>query len=270
MNYSDLTLTAIHAAMQAGDLLQKGYETSFQIEKKEGGDHNLVTEYDKLSEKTIISFIREKYPSHQFLAEEGGKQGKDSDVLWIIDPLDGTVNFSRSIPIFSVSIAAMVKGEVVSGVVYHPILKELFTAEKGKGSYRNGKRLSVSRETQMEKSMIVTGFPYNVKENPEHCIDHIAHFLSHGYPIRRLGSAALDLSYVAAGRFEAYFEASLQPWDIAAGQLIVEEAGGKLTNYHGKQRDVLSTESMLATNSYLHSTYIQQLEQYDHRWKQGR
>lgn len=267
MNYSQFTLTAIQAALEAGGILQKGFETSFQIDRKEGA-HNLVTEYDKLSEETIIKAIKQIFPSHQFLAEESGKGGKDSEVLWIIDPLDGTVNFAHNIPIFSVSIATMVKGEVVSGVVYHPMLQELFVAEKGRGAYRNGKRLTVAKESSIEKAILVTGFPYNIKENPENCIDHIAYFLSLGVPIRRLGSAALDLSYVAAGRFEGYFEASLQPWDVAAGQLIVEEAGGKVTDYKGNKRDVLDTKSMLASNGHLHSTLLHHLENYDYRWKQ--
>ncbi len=249
MKNKELLKVAIEAAQKAGDLLRQGFGTSFKISKK-GGKHNLVTEYDHAAEKMIIQTISEHFPSHGFLAEESG-QGKKGDVLWIIDPLDGTVNFAHGIPVFSVSIAATQGEEILCGVVYQPITEELFTAEKGNGAYLNGHRLRVTKTTDINDAFLATGFPYNVDQNPLHCIDTFSHMTKKGIPIRRLGSAAIDLAYVAAGRFDAYWEVSLQPWDLAGGKLLVEEAGGKVTDYDGKPRPLLGTGPVLATNGRL-------------------
>ena len=260
MQTSDLAMVAIQAALEAGDLLKKGFSTNFPISNKEG-KQNLVTEYDKASEKCIIESIKKRFPSHSFLAEESGDSGNaSSEILWVIDPLDGTVNFAYGIPFFSVSIAA-VQGELpLAGVVYNPLLGELFFAEKGKGAYFNGKRMSVSNKTNLEKSLLATGFPYNVEKNPNSCIDHVAKVLSMGIPIRRLGSAALDLSYIACGRFDAYWEVELHPWDMAAGKLLVEEAGGIVTHYDGSNRPINSSSNLLATNKKLHGAMMNILQ----------
>lgn len=260
MHTCDLAVTAIQAALEAGSLLKKGFSSHFTVESKEG-KQNLVTEYDKLSEKYIIEAISQKFPSHNFLAEESGNSGDSSSpITWVIDPLDGTVNFAYGIPFFSVSIAAMQNEDVLVGVVYNPLLHELFFAEKGKGAYLNGKKISVSTKSDLEQSLVATGFPYNVDSNPENCIGHVAKFLEKGIPIRRLGSAALDLSYVACGRFDAFWEVSLQPWDIAAGRLLVQEAGGKVSHYDGKIRKTTSSGNVLATNTKLHSSMTQLLQ----------
>lgn len=261
LNSSSLTLVAIQAALCAGELLRKGFNTSFKIEKKEG-KQNFVTEYDKGSEEMIISLISRKYPDHSFLAEESGSSSAPSGpVLWIIDPLDGTANFARSIPFFSISIAAVREDAVVAGVVFQPMTQELFVAEKTQGAYLNGKKLHVTDTQTWDETLAASGFPYNVEENPLHTIDRFAQIVSKGVPIRRLGSAALDLAYVAAGRFDVYWEAGLHPWDMAAGKLLVEEAGGKITHWDGRPHQLFGYQNILATNGLMHPLMIQHLNQ---------
>ena len=263
---SHLTFIAIQAALSSGDLLRKGFGTSFQIESKPG-KQNLVTEYDKASEKRILSLIAKEFPDHRFLAEESGSSPpSSSSVVWVIDPLDGTLNFAHHIPVFTISIAATVDKKVVSAVVYQPITQELFVAEKGKGAYLNGNRISVTQTQSIEQAMMATGFPYNVDKNPLHCIESFAYMTQLGVPIRRLGSAALDLAYVAAGRFDTYWEVSLYPWDMAAGKLLVEEAGGKVTHWDGSPHLIFNNDSILATNGPLHAPMITHLNQ-SRTWK---
>ncbi len=247
--FSELTLLAIDAAQTAGAILRSGFGSTFKVSSK-SERHDLVTDYDYRSEQSIISSIKAKFPHHHFLAEESGATHDSvaqSNVRWIIDPLDGTVNFAHAVPIFSISIAAEVDGELVSGVVYQPLLHELFVAEKGKGAWLNGKKITVSTTSNLSDSFLVTGFPYIVAENPSNCIDHFSRFLQLGIPIRRLGSAALDLAYTAAGRFDAFWEVSLSPWDVAAGVLLVLEAGGKVSNYFGESY-VVGNGSIVASN----------------------
>lgn len=258
MNRADFTFVATQAALAAGELLRRGFGTSYEIFHKPG-QHNLVTTFDKKAEELIISFIHTHFPKHAILAEESGASQQSSDVTWIIDPLDGTVNFAHNIPHFSVSIAAAIGKEVVSGVVFQPMTGELFVAEKGKGAYLNGKPIRTTSRTTLEECLLATGFPYNVRANPEHCIDQFVKLAKQGIPIRRLGSAAIDLSYVAAGRFDAFWEVQLHPWDVAAGQLLVEEAGGKVTHYDGLPRDLFGTRHILASNGPLHPTMVKQL-----------
>ncbi|MGB7978674.1 MAG: inositol monophosphatase family protein [Chlamydiales bacterium] len=249
---SHVTLTAIEAALLAGEILRQGFGTHFAISSKEG-KHNLVTEYDHHSEKAILDFLGQNVKDSSFLAEEGGRTGnKESEVFWIVDPLDGTVNFAHQIPVFSVSIAAQKGGETVSGVVYQPITHELFVAEIGKGAFLNGKKLKVSDVMSIDQAILATGFPYNLAKNPFHCIDHFVEILKLGIPIRRMGSAAIDLAYTAAGRFEGYFEVELAPWDLAAGKLLVEEAGGKMTHWDKRPFDIHSREPVFASNGHIH------------------
>ena len=258
MIHSELTFVAVQAALKAGELLKKGFGTHYKITSKPGRQ-NLVTEYDKAAEKAIISTILDAFPKHAILAEESGGQG-DNEVIWIIDPLDGTVNFAHNIPIFSVSIAACVDKKLVTGVVFAPLLNELFIAQAGHGAYLNDVQLHVTATDTFEKAFMATGFPYNVDENPLHCIEAFGHMTKQGIPIRRLGSAALDLAYVAAGRFDAYWEVSLQPWDLAAGKLLVEEAGGTVTHYDGNPRDLFNDKTVLASNGHLHNDMVKELE----------
>lgn len=257
MNPQKLLACAIDAARLAGKILKGGFGTDFSRQSKSGG-HNLVTEYDISCEKTIVEFLSQAFPDSSFLAEEGGITKGSSELQWIIDPLDGTVNFAHGIPFFSVSIAAVVFGELVCGVIYQPITDELFTALKGEGAFLNGKPLRTSEVASLGKAILATGFPYNVADNPLGCIEHVTEILRRGLPLRRLGSAALDLAYTAAGRFDGYWEASLFPWDAAAGILMVREAGGRVSTYQGTEYS-LGTGGIVATNGLIHNELIELL-----------
>lgn len=257
---SQLTLLGVEAALAAGELLRQGFGGTFSVSSKTGV-HNLVTEYDHRAEEQIISFLRNELPESEFLAEESGGMDKATSALqWIIDPLDGTVNFAHSIPIFSVSIAAVQNGEILSGIVYQPITHELFVAQKNGGAFLNGNPIRVSKTSELKNSILATGLPYDLADNPGDCIGHFTDILKQGLPIRRLGSAAIDLCYVAAGRFDGFFEISLAPWDCAAGVLIVEEAGGKVSRWNEEPLDIFSYDSVLATNGPLHSALSKVLE----------
>src|SRR5579883_887068 len=235
---------AIHAAKEAGAILKNGLGKIHDIRYKEG-EYNVVTEIDTLAERTIIDMIKAEHPDHTFLAEESGAAAALSEYRWIIDPLDGTVNYAHGLPIFCVSIALEVNGNVVLGAIYHPMLDELFSVEEKQGAYLNGKKISVSHEADFSKTLLVTGFPYNARENPDHCIDHFVNFLKRGRPVRRLGSAALDLAYVASGRLDGFWEVSLNPWDVAAGSLLLKEAGGTITDMRGEPWNIY-TPSLIA------------------------
>ena len=247
-----ITDVAVKTAKQAGEILKEGFGTSFDISSK-SGKNDLVTEYDNRSEEFIINQIKSEFPEHSFLAEESGETGKmnKGKVLWVIDPLDGTVNYAHSLPIFSVSIAAVLDDKILAGAIYHPILDELFYAQKGGGAFRNGSEIRVADNEDFERSMLITGFPYNVKENPCNCVDHFVSIIRRGIPIRRLGSAALDLAYTAAGVFDGFWEVNLKPWDVAAGALIVKEAGGTVTQYSKAKYSIFS-DTILATNGKIH------------------
>lgn len=261
------TLVAIKAVMQAGKLLKEGYNSSFSISKKEGV-HNLVTEYDLKSEKAIISIIEQEFPEHEILSEECGEvEGKKSSYQWIIDPLDGTVNFAHGIPMFGISIGLAKDKEIISGVIYHPITEELFIAEKDKGAYLNGIEISVSKTDQLKNAFLATGFPYNLVDNPNNCIEYLAKILKLGIPIRRIGVACLDLAYLAAGRFDGFWEVSLKPWDCAAGKLLLEEAGGKISHWNGDPFDLYASNPIMATNIHLHKQLYNLLN--DDRWKKN-
>lgn len=252
---SELTLAAIQVALQAGELLRKGFGTTFEIDSKPGR-HNLVTHYDKAAETLIYQALHKRFPTHGFIGEEQGET-KKGDTVWIVDPLDGTVNFAHGIPVFAVSIAAASGKEILAGCVYQPMAQELFWAEKSKGAFLNGKQLFVTENKTLDKALLATGFPYNVDEDPLHCIETFSKMTRKGVPIRRLGSAAIDLSYVAAGRFDAYWEVTLQPWDFAAGKLLVEEAGGQVTAYNGNTFDIYKPTTLVATNRHLHAKLLE-------------
>ena len=250
---SHRTLIAIEAALQAGEILRQGFGTQFSISTKTN-IHDLVTEYDHLSEQSILTFLGQQFPESSFLSEEKGQVGREkNEFTWIIDPLDGTVNFAHQIPMFAVSIAAEIEGEVRSAVVYQPITQELFVAEKGKGAYLNGVPIRVSTTQHLKQAILATGFPYNLAENPHHCIEHFVDILKLGVPIRRLGAATLDFSYTAAGRFDAFFEVSLAPWDCAAGLLILHESGGMSSEWDKSPFALRSYHPILASNGILHA-----------------
>lgn len=252
IEYKKYLEVALEAAKTGGEILENGYGSLFEVKTKEGRN-NLVTEFDFKSEKAIKKCIHNYFPEHEILGEEFGLDEAQSDYRWIIDPLDGTVNFVHSIPIFSVSIALEYKKEIIVGVIYHPILKETFTAIKGQGAFLNGKAIHVSDNAELNNAILVTGFPYNINENPLNAIETFVSMVKLGLPVRRLGSAALDLAYVAAGRFDAFWEGQLKPWDVAAGYLIVEEAGGKVTDYRNNKYSVYG-DTILASNNAIHES----------------
>lgn len=251
--------TAIEAAKEAGKFLKYSVGRVRNIEKKAGEDRNLVSEIDKGSEERIIGIIKRHYPNHAILAEESGASDSSSDYKWVIDPLDGTTNFLHGLPIFCVTIGIEFKGEIVAGVVYDPNLDELFTAEKGSGAFLNGKRLKVTATSKLIDSLLVTGFPYDIAQNPGNAIGHFVNFLLEGQGLRRLGSAALDLSYVAAGRFDGFWEVNLNPWDMAAGMLFVREAGGCVTDFAGEESTIYKKQ-VLASNGIIHDAMLNVLK----------
>jgi myo-inositol-1(or 4)-monophosphatase len=244
---------AILAARKAGEALLKGLGRKRTVEYK--GAVNLVTEMDLLSEKIIVAEIEGRFPDHSILAEERPALEKPSPFLWIIDPLDGTTNYAHGFPIFSVSIALARDGEIVTGVVYDPTRNELFTAEKGKGARLNGRKIRVSAEKSLTRSLLATGFPYDLRESKINNFDHFYNFAVRAQAVRRAGSAALDLCYVAAGRFDGFWEMKLAPWDIAAGSLLVSEAGGKITDFRGRAVN-LDGKHVLASNGKIHAAML--------------
>lgn len=256
VNTSNLLRVAISTAKKAGNLLNRNFGKVKSIEYKEGEIKNVVTDLDKKSEDLIIKEIKKYFPQHNILSEEIGELKTNSDYLWVIDPLDGTVNYSHNVPLYSVSIGILHKKEIIAGVIYNPTSKELFCAEKNKGAFLNGKKISVSKVNKVEKSCLVTGFPYNVKYNPSNVFEHFILFLKKSQAVRRLGSAALDLAYLAAGRFDGYWEVNLKPWDKAAGILLVNEAGGRVTDFKNIPLK-LNEPNLLASNNFIHNEMLE-------------
>jgi myo-inositol-1(or 4)-monophosphatase len=243
--------TTLLSAVQAGAAqLQHYFNGEFKISNKEGMN-NLVTEADHAAEKAIIDIIQKDYPDHFILSEETGEIKTDSEYKWIIDPIDGTVNFANGIPICCVSIGLEKDGEMILGAVYAPILNELYFAQKGFGASLNDKKISVTSKTELIKSCLVTGFPYTYLNSPNGPLEVFAKLVREGIPVRRLGSAAIDLCWVAAGRFDGFYEHKLNAWDSAAGYLIIEEAGGKVTDFEGNHYSPYQPH-ILATNGLIH------------------
>ncbi len=244
-------------ARAAGMILRDGYSQKHQISYK--GVIDPVTEVDRAVEDLLLSEIARRWPGSHILAEESGVTQGDPAHQWYVDPLDGTVNYAHHIPIFSVSIAYAWRGEVRLGVVYDPMRDELFTAERGGGARLNGKPIHVSQASELRESLLVTGFPYDAWDSPQ---DNFANFvklakLTQG--VRRLGSAALDLCYVATGRFDGFWELSLKPWDVAAGGLIAEEAGARVTNLRGDPDYLSPPQSIVAAAPALHPKILREL-----------
>ncbi len=230
------------------------FNNKFEVSNKEGVN-NLVTEADHASEKAILEVIKKQFPDHQILAEETGEIIQDSTYKWIIDPIDGTVNFAHGIPLNCVSIGIEKDNEIVMAAVYNPHLNELYFAEKGQGATLNDKPIRVSQQTETLKACLVTGFPYTYINIPNGPLEIFDRFIRKGVPVRRLGSAAIDLCWVAAGRFDGFYEHKLEPWDSAAGFLIVEEAGGKVTDFDGNKFSVYQ-HRVLATNGKIHEEML--------------
>jgi myo-inositol-1(or 4)-monophosphatase len=236
VNLQEYIFLAKGIAISAGRLLKKRINLANKISYK--GRVNLVTEADLASEKFIINKIEKAYPSHSILAEEGAAKNKNSAFKWVIDPLDGTTNFAHRFPFYCVSIALEYKKEIVVGVVYDPERRELFYAAKNGGAYLNDRKIRVSCETELSRALLATGFPYDIGTSSEDNLGHFVRLAKLARGIRRAGSAALDLCYLACGRIDGFWELKLSPWDTAAGKLIVEEAGGRVTDFRGKKYSI--------------------------------
>ena len=223
---------------------------------------DLVTEYDRRAEALIVTALREAFPDHALRAEEGSRFNSGADYEWLIDPLDGTTNFAHGLPIFSVSLALLHRGQPVVGVVYDPTRDECFTAAKGEGAFLNDEPIRVSAVESLSRALLVTGFPYDVRTNPHNNLAQFGHFAVRARAVRRLGSAAIDLAYIAAGRLDGYWEFRLSPWDIAAGVLLVTEAGGRVTD-HDDNLSPVPNDSLLATNGLVHAEMLAVLRRGD-------
>lgn len=234
--------------------MSRFFNGQFIISNKEGMN-NLVTEADHASEKAIFEVIRQDYPDHFILSEESGEIIQDSTFKWIIDPIDGTVNFANGIPICCVSIAIEEAGQIILGAVYNPFINELYFAQHGFGATLNDKMIQVSKKTDVFSSCLVTGFPYTYLDSPNGPLQVFEKLIRKGVPVRRLGSAAIDLCWVAAGRFDGFYEHKLQAWDSAAGFLIVEEAGGKVTDFSGNRYSPYQPH-IIATNGKIHDELV--------------
>lgn len=243
-------------AIAAGKLLLRNVSRRRLVHFK--GKINLVTEMDLKSEKLIVARLRKLLPNASFLTEEGSAVENDAPYKWVIDPLDGTTNYAHTFPVWCVSIALEYHGEIVLGCVYDPNRDELFTAVKGKPARLNGRVIRVSERRQLDQSLLATGFPYDVQTSRINNLDHFVSFATVARAIRRAGSAALDLCYLAMGRFDGFWELKLHPWDTAAGTLIVKQAGGRVTDFGGEPFSIYS-ENLLASNGTIHNQMIRVL-----------
>lgn len=248
---------AIQVAREAGGLLRDRFGSRLDISHK--GRIDLVTVADVQSEALIQERIASRYPRHEFLAEEGGlSKGAQSEFRWIVDPLDGTTNFAHSYPVFCVSIALEVAGRIELGVVYDPMRDELFAAERGGGASLNNKGIRVSSAEKLNACLLSTGFPYDIKSSRLTNLENWSNFAVRVQGLRRDGAAALDLCYVASGRHDGFWELGLRPWDVAAGSVIVEEAGGQVSNFHGEPLSIYVPE-VIASNGFIHRQMIEVL-----------
>jgi myo-inositol-1(or 4)-monophosphatase len=244
----------IQIAREAGEIVRDGFGKNIEIEYKTNSS-NLVTEIDKKSEEYIKAFIRKEFPDHGILAEESGGSNTDAEYVWVVDPLDGTTNFAHRFPIFSVSIGVQKNGKTIYGVVNHIMRDEMYAAELGAGAYRNGTKLSVKQNDDLSTSLLVTGFPYDIAENPSNALEIFTEMVKSSRGMRRLGSAAIDFCYVASGVFDGFWEVHLHPWDICGGKLIVEEAGGMVTNFSGEPITIHARQ-ILCSNGQIHQQMV--------------
>jgi myo-inositol-1(or 4)-monophosphatase len=247
---------AVHCALESGKIQRRYYEKQFAIRHK--GEINLVTDVDLACQERIIKLIQKAFPKDNIISEEQQNRFDGPANRWIIDPLDGTTNYAHGYPFFCTSIAYEAKGSILLGVVYNPIFKELFAARKGRGAYLNGREIHVSAISDLKKSLLCTGFPYDVATSKKNNIDHFVNFLYQSQAVRRDGSAALNLCYTACGRFDGFWEMKLNSWDMAAGTLIVEEAGGRVTNLAGKTFTIYK-DNIIASNNLIHQDIVRVL-----------
>ena len=249
---------AAEAVLKAGALQKAKYGQAIEVSLK--GEIDLVTEVDHACEDLILATLRGRFPDHDIVTEERHLERTGSSHVWFVDPLDGTTNFAHGYPFFCSSVGLAVDGRAVAGAVYDPLREELFTAERGGGAFLNGRPLQVSAAAVLLRSLLVTGFPYDLREDPRASLRLFNRFVAEARGIRRDGAAALDLSYLAAGRVDAFWEERLQPWDVMAGTVIVEEAGGRVTRFDGTPTGVRADE-ILATNGPLHEAMLQVLRE---------
>ena len=247
-----------HLACQAGEILRAGYNKDHQVSFK--GVIDPVTEIDRASEDFLLGEINKSWPGSYIMSEESGVTQGNAENRWYVDPLDGTVNYAHHIPIFAVSVGYAYKDNMQLGVVYDPMRDELFSAERGKGAFLNGQTIHVSDATELQKSLLVTGFPYDAWDTEQ---DNFANFIRFGkltQGVRRFGSAALDICYVAAGRFDGFWELALKPWDVAVGGLIAEEAGARVSNMNNLPDYLSSPQSIIASAPGIHAKILENLE----------
>lgn len=254
---TDFVEIAVSAAQLGGRILRENLAKAVTVGYK--GEGNLVTNVDRQSEEAIVTLLRTSFPDHEILAEEGGGGAPRSPYRWLIDPLDGTTNYAHHFPFFCVSVGLEREGIPLVGVVYDPIREELFVGEQGKGAFLNGNPISVSSTQYLGQSLLVTGFSYDVRVSPLNNFDHFFTFSLKAQGVRRTGSAALDLCYVAAGRFDGFWELKLHPWDTAAGSLIVLEAGGEVTDFEGTPFSA-SFKEIVASNGMIHHEMLTLLQ----------
>lgn len=250
--------SAVSAALAAGRLQRSRFATDFVVDLK--GAKDLVTELDTASEALIVGMLRQQFPDHGILAEEGQYPPGNGHHTWIIDPIDGTTNFAHGFPWFCSSIALEQEGQLLVGVIYNPMTDELFTATAGGGAFLNGRRLKVSQRAPLAGALLGTGFPYDCATHPENNFDHFIRFQKAARGIRRAGAAALDLAYLAAGRLDGFWEVKLKPWDVAAGTLLIQEAGGTVSSFDGSPYTVRN-HRILASNGLIHHEMVAMLAQ---------
>ncbi len=260
---SKYTQAACEACYAVGSVLKNGFGEKFAIYPK-GNNNDLVTSYDHLAEKVAVDFLQAKFPEDSFICEERGMyRYREDRTCWMIDPLDGTVNFAHNIPFFCVTIAAISNGNVISGATYIPMLDELFYAEKNTGAFFNGRPIKVSAKDDLYTSYLATSLSFNLHQNKGHTIELFSHMAKLGFPLRSFGSTAISLAYIACGRFDGYWSlgGGLRAWDIAAGKLLIEEAGGKMTLSSGKPLNIQSDREFVASNGNIHGELIRQISE---------
>jgi len=255
----DFLLVAIEAAKQAESVIKNRIGTISKEEITQKSISDYVTEVDIHSEKLIVECIKKQFPTHQIMSEESSNDYKKAEYLWIVDPLDGTTNFIHGFPVFAISIALMYKGELVLGVVHDPIKNETFYAEKGSGAFLNEQKIKVSSIKEPALSLIATGFPFRHKQYIETYIKIFRELLYSVSDLRRAGAAAIDLAYVACGRVDGFFEFALSPWDIAAGVILIKEAGGVVSDFKG-ENDYLKTGNIIAGNREIHLFLVEKIK----------
>jgi len=257
MDWTKYLNAGVEAATNAGQMLRDNMSSHRLISYK--GAIDLITNFDSRSQDMILSILSDIFPDHDYYAEESPFHNRDSEFRWIIDPIDGTTNFAHNFPVFCISIALEFRDDIVAGIVYDPMRDEMFTAIIGKGAHLNKSSIMVSRIDELDKSLLATGFPYDIRESRNNNIDHFNRFIKRAQGVRRCGSAALDVCYVACGRFDGYWELKLQPWDIAAAALILTEAGGRGSDFHGNPLNIFGNET-LGSNGLIHKQMTEVLK----------